>query len=485
MLLVRAVETEDSDGLVLTPDDRQYATAAALASAPLGSAAGARAKAAFLAHRAQHAIERLVPRYPGLELTRKLSRWPAWLGWALPLAALLIGLATNIVEGSRLNILAFPLLGMLAWNLLIYAWLTIGVLRRAFGGAKRAGRHPVLAVVEWAARPAASRLASHPTLERAVSRFAGEWAGIAGRLTRHRTKSILHFSAAMFAFGIIAGMLARARYTTEYSAGWAGTWAGAENEIAALLGVILAPASAVTGIALPDIERLQALRGSTENAGDWLILWVVTACLLVIAPRLLMALVNGLFAALSRRRLQVDEDFYFRSVVRNAVGGVRSVRLIPYGFELSEEARQRVSRLLLLSLGDRIDLQADPAIPYGQEDDWLAEQGGSLTNDDQLILLFNLASTPEKENHGALAAGIRQRIGNRGELHVLVDDSAFRHKLRGQASAGKRLEDRLQAWRAVLAGGGLEPIPVTLDDLDEEGAALGLEQALLRGARRK
>jgi hypothetical protein len=480
VLLLRAVESEDSSAVVLTRDDRQYSTAEALSWARLAEPARSRDKVLFLARRAEVALERLIPRYPTLSRVRKLARWPHWLSWGLPLAALVIGLATNAIDGQQLNILAFPLLGMLAWNFAVYLWLLIAKLRSAAGSSNRTAGHPVLSMFDWVVRPANARLASHPTLERAVSRFAREWSAVAAKLTRHRASCTLHFSAAMFAVGIVTGMLVRARYTAEYSAGWAGTWAGAETEIAAFLGILLAPASALTGIALPSVERLRALRGSGENAGDWLILWVVTAALFVILPRLGLALYNGLRAAVLKRRLPIEEDFYVRSLLRDALGQARSVWVVPYGFELSTGARERLGRLLSRAIGEKAQVRCDPSIAYGEEDEWLVRKGDDLTAADQVILLFNLASTPEAENHGTFATGVRQRVGAHSDLTVLLDDSAFRYKFRGQPSAERRIEERLQAWKAVLAATRMEPIRVSLDSAEEAAEASALEQAMLQ-----
>lgn len=480
MLLVRAIESEDSDAVVLTADDRQYASAAALASARLGEASDPRERMAFLQRRAALALERLAPRYPRLQRVRQLARWPSWLGWSLPLAALAIGLATNAIDGKQLNILAFPLLGMLAWNLAVYLWLLVAAVRSAVQREDRTANRPLLGIFDWALRPAGAHLASHPTLERAVSRFAREWSGLAARLTRYRASRTLHLGAAMFALGLVAGMLARARYTAEYSAGWAGTWAGAEAEIAALLNVVLAPASALTGIDLPSVDRLRALRGSAENAGDWLILWVVTAALFVIVPRLILALHDGLRAAVLKRRLPIEEDFYVRSLLRNALGQAKQVRVVAYGFELPAAGRERLERLLTRVLGDKTQVRSDLPVQYGGEDEWLKREGDGLTAADQLILLFNLGSTPEAENHGAFAAGVRQRVASRAELVVLLDDSSFTHKVRGQQSAERRVDERLQAWKAVLSPVGLEPSRVSLDSGEEAGEAQALEQAMLR-----
>lgn len=477
MLLVRAIETEDAAADVLTRDDRQYAAAAAQNSTHLGEKADRRQTAAFMAQRAGLALDRLVSRYPMLQRARKLARWPQFLNWALPMSALVFGLATNAIEGQRLNILAFPLLGMLAWNFAVYAWLLLTWMRRWDGG-ERASSPP--AMIGWMLRPASAQLAGHPTLERAVMRFGRDWAAVAARLNRSRASRALHFSAATFALGIVAGMLARARYTAEYTAGWAGTWAGAEADIAALLKVVLGPASALTGIDLPTVERLRELRGAGENAGDWLILWMVTAAVFVIAPRLLLALGSTLRSAQLKRRLQIPHDFYVRRVLRDAVGRARNVRVVPYAFDLGAEAKDTLKRLLADALGDKTAVHTEASVAYGDEDQWVERQAGELSDADQLILLFNLASTPESENHGALVEQLRNRLDDQAELTVMLDDSNFIHKLRGQASAPRRLEERLQAWRAVLAASNVDPIRVTLGSAPGPDAARALEQALLQ-----
>jgi hypothetical protein len=479
-LLVRGVEVEDADALVLTHDDRRYASQAALAREPVADPPQPREAAAFLSRRAARALERLTARYPTLRRVRALSRWPAWLSWGVALGAFAVGATTNVLGGERLNIVAFPLLGMIAWNLAVYL---ITLFRMAFGSSHRSTppAHPLLHSLEWVVRPTTARLAGNPTLERGVSRFASDWNQAAGRLTRARASRTLHVGAVMFALGILTGMFLRARYSAEYSAGWSGTWAGAEAEIALLLKLILGPASALTGIALPGVDRLRELRGAGENAGDWLILWGVTAVLVVIIPRLVLALVQGARAELLARNIAVPDDFYLRSLLRNALGRAGKARVVPYGFELSAETRERLTRLARSALGEKTVVHTDPGIPYGDEDEWLAREGHSLGNADQLIILFNLASTPEAENHGALVAGVRQRIGAAGTgLLVVLDDSSFRRKLRGQSSADSRIQERLETWKSVLAANAVTPATVTLDLADETASAQALEQALQR-----
>ena len=174
VLLVRAIETEDVSAVVLTREDRAHAGAAALGGSSLAGVNDARATAAYLKRRAEVALERLGSRYPAIERVRTLSGWPPVLGWVLPVAALVAGLAANSFENRQLNILAFPLLGMLAWNVIVYVSLIIAILRRARRRAD-ASSHPLIGALVWLTRPARAFLVSHPALERAVTRFAWIW----------------------------------------------------------------------------------------------------------------------------------------------------------------------------------------------------------------------------------------------------------------------------------------------------------------------
>ena len=285
----------------------------------------------------------------------------------------------------------------------------------------------------------------------------------------------------MFAAGVIAAMLLRARYMAEYEAGWSGTWAGAEQEIATLLRVVLGPASLLTGLSLPSAEQLRQLRGGGQNAGNWLLLWAVTGSLFVILPRLLLALFSGLKAEFLRRNLSIRQDFYFRGLMRDALGEPGKARVVAYGLDLAGEKRQRLDRMLAAALGEKVSLSFDSPVAYGNEDEWLSGNTGSLTDSDYLILLFSLSSTPEAENHGAFARAVRERLaGGPSTLIVLLEEGALRSRLQGSPSADRRLAERVQAWNAVLAGAGVEPTLVSMEGAAEDEAAQALERSLLR-----
>ena len=80
-------------------------------------------------------------RYPFVESVLGLARAPAWVGWLLVLASVLVGFGLSALDGTRrINILAFPLLALLAWNLLVYSAVLIGWLRAPLASARRRRR---------------------------------------------------------------------------------------------------------------------------------------------------------------------------------------------------------------------------------------------------------------------------------------------------------------------------------------------------------
>src|SRR5690606_2460826 len=106
-----------------------------------------------------------------------------------------------------------------------------------------------------------------------------------------RAGALLHAASALFAVGLLAGLYLRG-LAFEYRAGWERTFLDADG-VRWLLGLVLGPASALTGLALPDAPALADLRfdaGPGERAARWIHLYAVSVALYVLLPRLLLAL---------------------------------------------------------------------------------------------------------------------------------------------------------------------------------------------------
>jgi hypothetical protein len=375
---------------------------------------------------------------------------------------------------------------MLAWNAAVYALLLAGALRRAFfrGGAP-ARPNPAARLLERWAQPGERVSGAQPALAAALGRFARDWVRFSSRLTYARASRTLHVAAAALAAGVLLGMYLRA-LGIEYRAGWESTFVGAET-LHRLLALALGPASALTGIALPGPEQLQALRwsaGPGENAARWIHLHATTAALFIIGPRLALAAWHAVRALRLGRRFPVPgrEDFYIRRLLRNAEGQGSLVRIVPYAFHPPLATTRKLERLLADLLGDKARIVFDPPVGYGEEDEWLAAAGPEREEADQWVALFNLASTPEAENHGAFAAGLAAGSGGAG-LAVLLDESAYRARLAGQGGAEGRLAARRSAWAAMLGAAGLAPLSLDLEEGEPTALARTLEAALVESTR--
>ena len=485
LALVRAIETEDVAEVLLTRDDRLYATGVALAElGPEGDGRNAqRRDDLFLARRSALAFDRLASRFPAVAQVERRSSWPHWADWLVPLTSFVLGMASNVIDGRRLSIIAFPMLGMLLWNIAVYGLLagkSLGRLTSSRGRSRPRALTGALARITGSMRALSS--AQQP-LASALGRYMKDWLSWSLPLTNSRAARLFHLSAAALVAGLLAGMYWRA-LGTEYRAGWESTLL-APQAVHSLIHLMLWPASLVTGIELPDLQRVEALRwgaGSPgENAGPWLHLYAATAILFIIAPRLALAGWNALLAMRLKARFPVPggEDFYVRRLVRSVRGDATVVRVIPYSFHPPERTQRHLERLFADVLGEKTRMMIEPSITYGAEDEWLDRLDLRTDDVDHLVVLFNLSATPEAENHGALVAGIRRQIvkaKSGAGLTVLLDESGMRQRLGPDGT--DRLESRRSAWEAMLRQQHAAPLSL---DMDAEPATLArpLEAALL------
>ena len=269
------------------PDDRRWATRQAVAT--VGEEA---TPEHFVVARAALALQRLLPRDPPAQRWLARRAWhPAWVALAL-LLGLMAGLAVDqLGPPQRVNLLAPAVWAVVAWNLLVYlavllpsptpdarGWLSRWVLR---------GHEPVALL----------------------------WARHAAPLTGARLALVLHAAAATLALGLVAGLYLRG-LVLDYRAGWQSTFATVE-QVQAVLRWLLAPASAVTGIAVPDVAPLRVAPGAdaTATAAPWIHLLAATLLLAVVLPRALLAWRAGLRAARLAQRFPLPlETPYFEAL---------------------------------------------------------------------------------------------------------------------------------------------------------------------------
>jgi hypothetical protein len=312
-LLIHAVEESDTNGELLPLAERAQATQnvvrgdADMHDAFVGDALS-RDGERLLARRAAHLHERLRLRAPVTEELLAVAGGAGTSNGALA-TALLAGVLLAVLDGrGYIDILGFALLGLLAWNLLVYALLIANWVRpRALSGAGLARLY-----ARWMASRADSVLrrsrSFNAPLAAALPRFATDWGALSKALVMQRAKRILHICTALVAVGFIAGLFVRGVVLRDHAA-WSGSFFGAAI-VRVFLQLLYGPAAAILGIALPpaaqDVEGLHVTGTSAGVAAlPWIYLITLTVALYVIVPRAIAAAAASLQLWQIGRRMAV------------------------------------------------------------------------------------------------------------------------------------------------------------------------------------
>jgi len=457
VVLVQAIETTDQKREILTDDDRRYAnrTARELAQWQASETKSAATAEHFLQQRAEQIIKKLAQRHAAFAAFAKRRTGLHGVAWLLPLLALVLGAGLDrITDPHRVDLLSAPLLAIVAWNLLVYVvmliWLCIpkaGMTRVRAGWVRRLSVGP-------AALP---RKMPH-ALSAALFAFMAEWSQLSARLNAARLARTIHLSAALFAVGALGSLYARG-IMAQYGAGWESTFLDA-TQVHQLLSVLFWPALTVfplQGFTLADVQALHFGTGqglSTAAAGArWVHLYAATLLLLVVLPRLALALLASLRAGWLVRRFPLDlAQPYFRQLTDAAGGEAGVLRVLPYSFTLDEERSRGLEVVAANLLGERARVRLAPSVGYGADAAAVADDTPATLT----AVLFNLAATPEKENHGAFLASVVR--ASKAPIAVLIDDSAFRTR----TVEPQRLRERIELWREFCIFHGAEPTIVDL-----------------------
>lgn len=448
VVLMRAIETADTKREILSDDDRLYASRSARELANWHASEGKNTPTLdhFLGQRAELILKRLAERTPAFSsFLQRRSPMPL-LAVLLPVLGFLAGAGLDhIGNPHRVDLLSAPLLGILAWNLLVY-----------------------LAIIVWAVLPSKSTGWASPRLLRrlavgkdalprklpaplaaGVAHYLTEWSRLSAKLVRLRLGRTVHLAAAAFALGAIASLYARG-VLNEYAAGWESTFLDA-NQVHALLSYLFAPALAVfplQGFSLADIQALRFVQEPSPAGGArWVHLYAATLLLLVVLPRLVLAIVASLRARRIAHRFPLDlGEPYFRLLAdRIGAAGPAVLRVIPYSFTVDEARHKGLAAVATMVLGEQAQLMLRPSSTYGEEPRQ-ALRDVRLDDPDVTItaVLFNLAATPERENHGAFLGALAQ--GTPRGIAVLLDESGLAERGANQPGFDARLVERTALW---------------------------------------
>lgn len=464
VLLIRSIDEGDKSGQVISLEERSDATLAAAKGAPViaSGLTGPSLPAAaenILVRRAELLLAKLRSRAPVIDRVVDLADGATWLGPALLAIAFFMGVGVSALNGSqRIDILAFPVLGLLLWNLVVYValfalWVRARRKPAAEGPSRLAGfytrvlRGRAQALLRDTAR-------FNVPLTEVMQRFATEWVAIVRPTWQLRTTRLLHMGAVVLAFGCIAGLYVRG-LVLRYDAGWESTFLDA-GQVRALMGLIYGPASALTGIELPSEAQVEGLRWKDPvygaPAADFIHLISVTLALYVGVPRLIMWVYCSLQLWQQRKHPQLPAAFisYARKILvqTGRVTGLRA-HIYAYAYEPSSDALSGLTALLADALGGEVKCEQRAGIAYGEEDNFAERIAREpLAHADCYVLLMSLASTPESENHGAIIATLKRALQGRGTgLLVVVDESPYAARMGDDPALASRRTERARSWR--------------------------------------
>ena len=468
---LRVVETVDRDGRLWTDEDRAWASHAAAEVVGEGAS-----PAAFVACRAGLAFGRLRSRDEAFVAAVDGLGWRPWIGTAVIVLAFLAGVVVDhLGGGQRINLLAPPILGLLVWNLTVYLLIVVGWLRHQLGQAP-AWSTVRRFLVHWATgRDGWLRQRGMHLPASVLARLVSDWSAVAAPLYGARTARLLHLAAALFAVGVVAGFYLRG-LAFEYRAGWESTFLGSEA-VHRLLALMLAPGVWLTGQPLPGVEALAAIRFGvsppTENAALWLHRLAATIVIVVVAPRLFLALLNALIERQRSAHL-IDrfDDPYFERLLRGYRSAPLNLTVIPYSYHPLPAALAGLQRVLARIFGSSAAMLCTPPVSYGEED--AAPSAARLDGNSPVFALFSLAATPENETQGAFVRALRS-FASGAPVLLLVDEGPWRARF---AADERRLAERRSAWRAQFADLALVPIFLDLSTPDLAAAQSEIERRL-------
>ena len=474
VLLIQAIEETDRGGEVIALADRADASRAVIRESPKLSEAQPSAvlsgqSRAFLVKRSQRLLDRLRLRSPAVMHVLALAGGLTWLGRFVLVAAFATGVSLSALDGSRrINILAFPLIGLIAWNLFVYVLLLVTWIRTR-GRSAAAAFWSASVYERWIASRIES-LMRHSTrynvpLTTGLRRFAAEWGALTQPMVFLRAKRLLHLAAALMAIGLIVGLYFRG-IALRYEAGWESTFLGPQSAYV-LIAALYEPACALSGISHGTLGDISALRwtatGGGGEAASWIHLIAITAALYIVLPRLLAATAASFGLWRLSRQLPVPASLlgYARTLIMGVGSGTtgETASVVPYAYEPKPPSIAGLESLLAATLGANLKVQVREPIKYGAEETVATRL--AATSATWHVILMTLASTPEVENHGACLTAWRDWLAKNATsapLLIVLDEGPYAARMRGEAAFEQRVQERRKLWREFVAGYGLRAV---------------------------
>ncbi|MEX2480868.1 MAG: DUF2868 domain-containing protein [Gammaproteobacteria bacterium] len=378
--------------------------------------------------------------------------------WLLPAALAGGALLTGLAADGRFNILTPPLLGLIGWQLVVFAFLA---MRRVLRPRARLDGLPAL-LFDIARRIVSRGVASNPARDNTAveprtllaGRVAGAWLVTARGQIAAAFAATLHASAAAFAVGAIAGLYLDG-LGVAYRATWASTFLDAQT-VHVLVHALLGPAAALSGVTLPDLDGVAAMAHAPTPAAPWIHLWAATLLLFAVVPRLLLSA----YSTCRARRpvpFEASEPWLQRSFAALA-GTALQIRVQPLGYRPSARSWEHLQVCVLENWGPRARMERNAPLPWDAPAQAVASADAAA-----VWLMINPAQTPEHDVHPPLLDALQARVA----VTVVLDVAAY-------VSNAERRQSRIRLWQRMLEAHGTPCVVLQDERPDMPSAASGV-----------
>ena len=451
ILLVEALEESDPQGKFLPLSTRHHATQQARQAHRPSENHSPNSSLPFLQKRTETIWAFLSQSYPSLTLVESRLT-PHISPWMVAIPALIVGLLINgLGTSQRVNLLNFPLLLLLAWNVGMY--VSTAILQTMPSSTTKTWldlpAHWLSKLTSrWETKAGPCRKAMDASAAGWVQESTHRFLATCWQETRHlwiqRLRHFLHLGAACMALGIVLGLYIRG-LALDYQATWESTFLSA-NHVHAILHSLLGPAAWLIGYTFPTVSDIINLQAPQHGpAATWIHLWAVTALTVIVIPRSLLAWVRhqSLMRAQETFALPVHKPYFVHLLAPNRGQGMH-VAIMPYSYHPSARAKALLETGFLDLFGNLATLHWQPAVPFGHDAPAWPESTNSVQT---IVVIFNAGQTPEWEVQGEWLHLLQTELhtaqpGSR--LLVMLDEEPYR-----QIVDHTRMAERRQAWRRL------------------------------------
>ena len=460
--MVRALEEADDREILISNENKERASR--LAGTPLPETVDESDEDSFFAKRSSHLLEILSGQFS--YISNWVNHRPAGhrfglISLAIILVASIAGFLTNeLGPVKRINILAFPLIGIIVWNLCIYV-AEIVLLFRPKNQLFESGL--IHSLVNFLTRPGKQQGDSPQEIDEreqlvtgAILSFENQWMKFLLPVWGAKLKSLLHLTALLLAGAAIIGMYVKG-LANEYLAIWESTFFQDGASLRPFLNAVLGPAASLFGESIPSAQGLEEMHfkvGSTTtvpgNAAKWIHWYAATVAIYVLIPRAILAIIWRIKASHQARNIPFRSvsPRYFDRLISISSGKSLPISILPYAHEPGAQIRRKVLLETENLFGRPIELSWEPNIPFGEEEEL---DLGSPDRERGIMLLFNFSATPERETHLTLFHSLL-KFQHTDRYHILLDSEAFDQKASAFSDGAKRREDRLRSWEKLFSG---------------------------------